>query len=216
MRSIKTLFQMLLAPEQATASLRPSHPFLGALVLLFVAYWAIGMLKSPYITAALSSGLAEAGIPTAHARDLADRMWLLSLSSTVIIWLKVVFVAAVIWLATLLGTFVVAFRTVLSGLVYCQIVPFLKEIIELGMYRWRGLESVRSIADLEFRWGIDLVLHLPAAGLLAALGSIDVFYLWWLALVFLVVYRGAGASRGHALLVVGGLLIYKVALRAIT
>jgi hypothetical protein len=88
--------------------------------------------------------------------------------------------------------------------------------VELAIYQWRGINSIHSVADLQLRWGLDLVLPLPNDGPLAAIGDIEVFFLWWLALVFLVVHRTAGASRRHALLVVSGLLAYTVAVNALT
>jgi len=106
--------------------------------------------------------------------------------SPLLLILKFLIVSAVLWLIVQLFT-EVDFKRIFSVVVHCGVITFLGSILSFIILKLRGLQSIKSAADIQVSLGLDLFLRNPDLDLplKAFLSNINVFSIWWIVLISL-------------------------------
>ena len=74
---------------------------------------------------------------------------------------------------------------------------------------------LRTVLDVQFRFGLDLFLQIDSPVVMAALKEVQFFRIWWLLLVYFGMRKALRSERGVALLTVAGLLLFVAGLHAL-
>lgn len=116
--------------------------------------------------------------------------------------IKFIFTSAILWLIIQLFS-EVDFKRMFSVVVHCGVILFLGSIITFIILKLRGLQSIKSAADVQVSLGLDLFLRNPDLNLplKAFLSNINVFSVWWIILISLGISIIAKISRTKATLI---------------
>ena len=116
--------------------------------------------------------------------------------------IKFIFTSAILWLIIQLFS-EVDFKRMFSVVVHCGVILFLGSIITFIILKLRGLQSIKSAADVQVSLGLDLFIQNPDLNfpLKAFLSNINVFSVWWIILVGLGISIIAKISRTKATII---------------
>lgn len=200
------VMQSIFSPSKAFQELDNKPAWLIAFLIIGTGTFLISYFTSPYIVQAGISDLPS-NINSEHYENivkLLQRSQFVGLAlSPLFMFLKLLINALILWLVTNLFT-ELKFKKLFSLVVHCGIITFLRAILSYIILRLRGLQSIKSPADLQVFLGLDMFtrnqeLSLP---LKVFLNNINVFSLWWIWLLGLGLSIFTKISRKKTLMIV--------------
>lgn len=117
--------------------------------------------------------------------------------------LKFLIISIILWLFVQLFAFETNFKKIFSIVVYCGIIAFLGSVLTLLILYLRGLESIKSGADIQVSLGIDLFLKSLNLSLpfKTFLSKINILSIWWIVLMALGISISSKISRTKSTLI---------------
>ncbi len=150
---------------------------------------------TPFAQAAMRAA-APVGLELNEATLAAGR-WAAILASPFLLVLGVLVNAMLVWLLATALHGRCRFRQSLALVVHASLILQLKEAVALVMLRIRGLDAIRTLADLQTPLGLD-ALGLDGTATNVFLASINPFTIWFLALVAVGATVVLGLPKGKA------------------
>lgn len=173
LRVIKAMF----SPGDTFGEMNPvKPPFWGAWIFVTIIFMVAQFLMSPFQQKIQRMAMEAAGRPTGNM----DAFMLIGMAFTPVITLAMICIAALIlWVTVSLTGGESRFRQMMSVNVFSWGPILIQQFIMWGVLQSRGLDAVRSAADLRPALGLDLLLPAETGGFLMGLAAgINPFAIW--------------------------------------
>ena len=174
-------------------AIRERAPLLAPLALVAVINLATALAMRPAFHHAFARQ------PEQLARAVEVTVWLVAVAYPIVALAKAVVLAAMAWaVAALAGAFA-RLRTLVSLLLYGELVLLGSAVFTAVVVHVRGLDTLRAPGDLLVSQGVDMFVDLRSPVGMAILQHTSVFYVAWFLFLCVALPGVTGVSRAVAI-----------------
>lgn len=205
LEQFNNIIGVFFSSQRTFLRLKSNPSWLVTFLLIAAGTILISFIISPFvIQAQIVSFPSEVG-----PQQIEDGMRFIKRYQTIVIFLSPLFLiikflvnSAILWLIVQLFR-EADFKRVFSLVVHCALIQLLGSIVSLIVLKLRGIQSIRSAADLQVYFGLDMFLRNQELNipLKAFLSSINLFSIWWIILVILGLSIITEISKSKATLI---------------
>jgi hypothetical protein len=187
---------------KATAKRVPA-PFswLWPVIILFIVYFAVGLLTAPYAISIADAQIAQRGLPAEQAENARRITHVVTQITPIATPLVIMlFMTLSAWLVAVTGSIAglrAKFRNVFSLMAACSLIVALQSIAVIIVVRAKG-DEITSQEQLTPPFGLDLFFPNVHGALLAILNYFSIFQIWYLIVLTFGLAYLAKSSKGKA------------------
>jgi len=203
---VKVLKDIFFSPERAFKEINKRPKWLIAFLII-----GIGTIMTNYFILPFANRVATFSVASDTSYNEAENILNMMKSMQIIgifllplfLLIGFLFTAVILWLIIRIFSDETEFKKIFSMVVHSRIILFMGSLLSLIILQLRGLQSIKSAADIQVSLGLDLFLRNPDLDLplKAFLSNINVFSIWWIVLISLGISIAAKISRTKAIVI---------------